>query len=486
MVAEGAGDKRRRWAWAIPIQRKLFYSHFLAVVLVSGSIGSLFYSSAVDSLFGSLQARLKYSAALLSRAVDADEVAAIRARDDAALPAYGQHLQMLRDFQASNKDIAFIYVMRREDDGIFFVVDSDPSPAQALPGQAYPEAPATLRLGFDGLSVDEKITSDQWGAFLSGYAPLKNGRGKYLVGIDMRADEVARKFAALRVTGVISLFLSVLLAYLFSAWLARQITKPIRLFATRSREIAGGILGGQVEVRTRDELEELASDFNLMSRGLADSHDQVRAAMAALEQANVTLEERVAQRTASLARLNEQLVAEVQERTRAQEALARVANTDYLTGLLNRPAILKLLEQEAARVRRSKRTFSLILADLDHFKEVNDVFGHDFGDHVLVHAAQLLRQQVRQADAVARWGGDELLVFMPETPADGALELAQRIGAAFSGHPHVVDGRTVKLGLSMGLSSVLAGEPLDDCIRRADVALYQAKSAGRGRTVRLD
>ncbi|MFH1177047.1 MAG: HAMP domain-containing protein, partial [Acidobacteriota bacterium] len=249
----------------LPIQSKLFYSHFVAVVLVSGSIGTLFYKSAVDTLFGSLQARLKYSAALLSRTLDATDLADITSAADMALPSYQRHLHLLRDFQSSNQDLAFIYIMRKEGEKIFFVIDSDPTERQAKPGQEYTEDIPRLKEGFHSISADEEVTSDQWGYFLSGYAPLKNGAGAYLVGIDMRADEVQRKFKAIRLAGLISLLLSLVLAYFFSAFLAARITRPIKAFMTRSREIADGQLTGQVAVRTGDELDDLARGFNTMS-----------------------------------------------------------------------------------------------------------------------------------------------------------------------------------------------------------------------------
>ena len=113
------------------IQRKLFYSHFIAVVLVSGSIGTYFYQSAVNSLFTNLQSRLMNSAALISRSLDANEILDIKTPEDTNLPAYQKYLKMLREFKASNKDIAFIYIMRKQGNDVVFVIDSDNRPCPA-------------------------------------------------------------------------------------------------------------------------------------------------------------------------------------------------------------------------------------------------------------------------------------------------------------------------------------------------------------------
>lgn len=465
----------------ISIQKKLFYSHFISVLLVSGSIGTLVYRSAVDSLFASLQSRLSYSAALLSRAIDASLLGEIKGKANADDPAYLAHLQLLRDFKRSNQDIAFIYVMRQEGGRVYFVIDSDESPAQASPGDEYLEDVPALRQGFLAFSADDKATDDEWGTFLSGYAPLKNGQGRFLIGIDMRADEVERKFLAIRVAGAISLVLSILLAYVFSTLLARRIIRPIRVLVARTSEIAAGLLEGEVTVRTGDELEELADAFNKMSTRLKMGDEKVRQAVLALEEANDSLERRVAERTGELVELNRKLHQENAERRHAEEALFRAATTDYLTGLLNRPAVLRVIEQEIERASRSGSMFSLLLADIDRFKEVNDSFGHETGDRLLVAAGELLRTRVRGQDAVARWGGDELLVFLPDTPLEGARDVADKIRYAFAQLAAPVNEGACGLTVSIGVATFAVGESVDECVRRADTALLRAKSEGRNR-----
>ncbi len=117
--------------------------------------------------------------------------------------------------------IAFLYFMRLEQGRIFFVLDSDESGEQALPGRVYADVPTLMRAGFMEPAVDDKPSQDEWGVFLSGYAPLLNGEGKYLLGIDMNAEEVDKKLSSLRLTGMISLIGSILLALLFALALSR-------------------------------------------------------------------------------------------------------------------------------------------------------------------------------------------------------------------------------------------------------------------------
>ena len=465
------------------IRKKLFYSHFFAVVLVSGSIGTFFYYSAVDSLFKGLQNRLRSSAALLSRSLDADEIRDIRGPADVNRPEYQKNLHLLREFQDANDDIAFIYIMRKVGDKVVFVIDSDPSPQQALPGRVYTADVPNLRRGFDTLIADKKILCDEWGCFLSGYAPIKNGKGQFLLGMDMDAGAVQQKFRAIRITGILSLCLSLLLAFLFSKFLAERITSPVRVLVRRSKEIADQIFVGEVKADSSDELADLAHAFNIMSRRLSESYQHNRNALADLEEVRASLEARVVVRTARLAELNEQLRQEISVRKRAEGALARAAATDYLTNLLNRRAMTTLLEQEVERVRRSGLESSLILMDIDHFKAFNDRYGHGLGDKVLVHVAGYLKGLLRRQDAVARWGGEEVLILLPQTALAGAMAVAEKVRAGFSDHPFTIDGFTVGITVSMGVSALTAELSIDACIRRADMAMYRAKSEGRNRVV---
>ncbi|MGE5153315.1 MAG: diguanylate cyclase [Bdellovibrio bacteriovorus] len=467
----------------LSIRRKLFLSHLLAVLVVSGTVGSYFYLTAVHSLTETIQGRLESAAALAGQVLDAADLDSIRAPADRAQPIYQHYLGMIRSFGLTNPDIAFIYVMRHHNGRVQFVIDSDPSEDQAEPGREYTELTPALLRGFQAPSADDRVYSDAWGAFMSGYAPLRNGNGEYLVGLDMRADELARKLSAVRTAGGLSLAASVLLALLFSRVLSDKVVKPVRMLIARCRAIAKGEPDRRVPLRSGDELEELVDAFNAMSRELTVSRAQAEEARRSLEHARDLLELRVAERTRDLMQANERLLHEVAERARAEEQLALAARADPLTGLMNRRAMLEQLDYQVARFQRNDTPFVLILADLDHFKSVNDTFGHDAGDQTLIEISERLKSGLRAQDLVARWGGEEFLILLPDTDLEGGLVVAEDLREAIAAQVVGIGGETLRLTLSLGVAGYCARQSLNECIKAADTALYRAKVQGRNRVV---
>ncbi|SDT22767.1 GGDEF domain-containing protein [Pseudomonas oryzae] len=161
-------------------------------------------------------------------------------------------------------------------------------------------------------------------------------------------------------------------------------------------------------------------------------------------------------------------------------ALEQLATTDPLTGLANRRRLFEQLDHEAARHRRSLQPLSLLLIDIDHFKRVNDNWGHNAGDHVLQGLARLLVSGLRQVDLTARYGGEEFLVVLPDTGTEGALAAAElvRRRVAASQLP-LSDDETLQLTVSIGVATLQDDESIPNLIDRADRALYQAKHQGR-------
>ena len=176
-----------------------------------------------------------------------------------------------------------------------------------------------------------------------------------------------------------------------------------------------------------------------------------------------------------------------QLRTSAEEASVRAeqaqeqAMTDALTGLLNRHALAHTLARESAEARRYNRPLSCMMVDLDHFKAINDTYGHATGDRVLRQIAAVLREAVRGTDTVFRYGGEEFLVLLPETDLAGAGSLGEKIRAAAEGRLFGESVRAFALTLSVGVASLAGEESGNDMIARADVALYRAKKRGRNR-----
>ena len=165
---------------------------------------------------------------------------------------------------------------------------------------------------------------------------------------------------------------------------------------------------------------------------------------------------------------------------RAEQEINRLAATDPLTGLSNRHAISRELNQELGRAIRYGSTLSLIMIDVDHFKSINDRFGHDVGDRVLVAVSDLIQLNIRSSDKAARWGGEEFLILAPETDAQGALEMAEKLCREVATRDFEYAERVT---ISAGLSQFRGGDDPDTLLKRADETLYQAKRTGRNRVI---
>jgi diguanylate cyclase (GGDEF)-like protein len=171
----------------------------------------------------------------------------------------------------------------------------------------------------------------------------------------------------------------------------------------------------------------------------------------------------------------------------AQRKLVQLATIDDLTQLYNRRYFFERFNQEMERAKRYQRPLSCLILDIDHFKHVNDTYGHLSGDQVLIDIAQILRNNCRQSDLAGRYGGEELIIFLPETDSPGALIIAERIREMIEQHQTVDDrGEIIRVTVSMGVVS-LTGPELEKMdkneriVQYADDALLQAKKDGRNR-----
>lgn len=171
----------------------------------------------------------------------------------------------------------------------------------------------------------------------------------------------------------------------------------------------------------------------------------------------------------------------------ANEGLLRFAFTDYLTGLRTRGYFEQQLELEFKRAERKQQKFALLMIDIDHFKVLNDTFGHHVGDQLLRDVTSILMKDMREVDTVARYGGEEFVIILPETTETGAVFVAQRLRRAvdqakfFAGSPHSVQHLTISIGVAVYDTDAQFKR---DLIEFADAALYAAKHAGRNRVMR--
>jgi two-component system cell cycle response regulator len=224
--------------------------------------------------------------------------------------------------------------------------------------------------------------------------------------------------------------------------LARSVLTPLRGLERGAERFGAGDLSSRVQPIGHDELAQLAETFNTMADKLAQS----------------------------------------------QALLRELSTQDSLTGLLNYRELHRHLADEAERSLRYGRPFSLLMLDVDHFKGINDTYGHLAGDKALRALAALIRGEVRPTDLVARYGGEEFVLVLPETAGPGAMTLAERLRARVAGHDLAVAAdRTISMTVSIGVASYPDGaNSVQKLLSAADQALYAAKSAGRNRVSRWD
>ncbi len=166
-----------------------------------------------------------------------------------------------------------------------------------------------------------------------------------------------------------------------------------------------------------------------------------------------------------------------------ESKLAKLAWTDGLTGLMNRRRFLERAHSEFARAKRYSHPLSLIVFDVDHFKQINDTFGHGFGDRVLSELGKTVRVCFRETDFCGRLGGEEFALVLPETPLDSAVNAAERLRRNISGLEISKEGKQTRITISLGVATVLPrDEEWNSAFQRADEALYCSKRQGRNRT----
>jgi diguanylate cyclase (GGDEF)-like protein len=166
-----------------------------------------------------------------------------------------------------------------------------------------------------------------------------------------------------------------------------------------------------------------------------------------------------------------------------EKELEKQAHTDPLTGLYNRRRMRDYLEQHGSLSSQNQSTFSLIFVDIDYFKQFNDTYGHHCGDFILGAAADFMKRHLRKDDAIARWGGEEFLILLPDTDIHNARLIAEKLREAIAEERFHLGGQEFKITMTFGLSQYHFDHTIDDCLKLADMALYKGKEAGRNRVM---
>jgi diguanylate cyclase (GGDEF)-like protein len=182
-----------------------------------------------------------------------------------------------------------------------------------------------------------------------------------------------------------------------------------------------------------------------------------------------------------LKRTREELIRRNKELIKTKKDLEISALTDPLTKLLNRRAILTHIQYEKNRFERNRKPFTLLLGDIDGFKGFNDKYGHECGDYVLVLVAQTMKSLVRKVDSVARWGGEEFLLLLPDTGLEGGRTTAEKIRQSIASHTFNYNQIPLTVTMTFGVSTFAysCSQDIDDCIRSVDLVMYEGKQKGK-------
>ena len=347
--------------------------------------------------------------------------------------------------------------------GVIFLVGNDGrylTPAhESDAGGAYPRA--LPELGAEA-SVAE-YTNDR-GDHVIGSALRLESFGWTLVVEELYREAFQPSLEAFREVLIINLA-TVLLFSLIAFRIALSIVRPIKALSRGARRIAEGATDVVIfETSRQDELGLLTRSFNRMAARLHRNRLELQESRLNIEAANVRLRSQ-----------NEEL-------QRMNEALEQLSITDGLTKLYNHRFFQENLTRELARVVRAGGTLTLILIDIDNFKQLNDRYGHAAGDHVLCEVARVMSGIVRESDVLARYGGEEFALVPSQVTLDGAVGLAEKIRIAISERDIVIDGddgekSVVRVTVSIGVAAYRRDRKA--FFNDADRALYQAKAAGK-------
>jgi diguanylate cyclase (GGDEF)-like protein len=237
-----------------------------------------------------------------------------------------------------------------------------------------------------------------------------------------------------------------LTAYLLS----QGIVRPLQRLVSGASKISSGDLDVDLPIKRKDELGYTTLVFNSMVERLRENRAQLAAINEALQHKNSELE--------------------------------HISITDALTGIFNRRHMMNLLERHMRVFHRGKRPFSLLLLDIDHFKAVNDTYGHVVGDRILASVAGIVRDSLRVIDYAGRYGGEEFIVLLVDTGIEDAKRTAERIRSSVASKIHTFEANQINVTISIGIATYdNEREQMEDLIKRSDNALYKSKHEGRDR-----
>ncbi len=370
---------------------------------------------------------------------------------------YFQSLDELRDVasQIERKDLDVLQYIIYDPTGVI-LADSN-APRSDFSREIDPFGETLVNL-----AEEEDFASWEKDQFISGLPVYLESQVIGAVSVRMSTNALDSKISFLVIQSVFLSTIIILFGIGLSFVLSRQITNPLRALTKVSQEMEGGKTSLRVAIESTDEVGRLSTAFNHMA-------EAIQARETDLRELTASLEKKVAKRTKELRQRNQELTV--------------MAISDPLTKIYNRRHFFALAEKEYLRAQRYQHPLSLVLIDVDYFKEINDTYGHQIGDEMLVNVADFFQKNIRSADIVGRYGGEEFIILMPEISCQYASLIAERLRKCIAETPQVKTNHEIMLTISLGVSCWDSKEDLsfDSLLHRADQALYRSKNDGRNR-----
>jgi len=429
----------------VSIRVKLFLL-ILTTTLVVSAIGSyLIYATIYHSMLQNLRSELIAAARTAAIVIDGDKHRQLEASGDENSEIYSDIKKHLKEIKRANPKIHYVYTMVKTNNpnSWEFVVDAEENPRyMSHIGDAYDISEfEEMKKAFNGPTADRALTTDKWGTWLSGYAPIydSSGQAVAIIGMDISAKYVNASLSASRKQLLLPMSALLLLPAILSWLISWRATNALKVMIDAAKEIAGGNYDQKVPVKTSDEIGELADALN-------------------------------------------QMAVKVRTRIGSDECMVMV---DSLTDLFNHRYFHERMNVEIKRAERYDRKLSLIVIDIDNFARFNKANGHTLGDAALKKIAQVIKDSIRETDIAARYAGEEFAVILPETSEEGAKTIAMAISKAISNHQFETRHNiSIPLTVGIGISSYpLCGNSSQELIDTAFEALRAAKRIGEGQVV---
>ncbi|MCE5198018.1 MAG: HD domain-containing phosphohydrolase [Armatimonadota bacterium] len=436
----------------ITLSAKIFLASLSLALTVLAISSTILYIDASRSLRQELRQRLIAVAATTATQLDADLHDSIRTHVDESSDRYHRLRSVLDSVKKANPDIRFIYTMRKTSKPGFweFVVDAETDPKLVSHvGDIYDARKLPyLAKSLYGATADTEPVPDEWGCYLSGYAPIigDNGKADSIVGVDMSLKQLINEQSSMKKVAIRNALYACLMAFIISIIATKAALKPIKIFMRAAERVAQGDLGFSVSWPAADEIGDFARSFNQMIVGLEET------------------------------------------------------SRDFLTGLYNHMYYHERLDAEVQRATRYGHELSVLMIDLDRFKSINDTLGHPVGDSIVRQLASVVKQSLRDSDVAVRYGGDEFAVILPQIGEQGAIEVAERLRKLVEAHSFSAiplhdlihqgtdnSGKTIHLTVTIGVASYPQHHKTKDgLIMASDMALCRAKHVSRNSVASYD